>query len=124
MTTRGQVRIIAGAWRGRKIEVAEGAEIRPTADRAGEAVINRLVHGFTEQGFSLIDARVVDVFAGTGAFGFEALSRGAARTTFIEQDAAALRALEATIARFDAADRAAIVRGNGAAPPPAPAACD
>lgn len=120
----GQVRIISGAWRGRKIEVAAGAEIRPTAERAREAVFNRLVHGFSDHGFSLIDARVVDMFAGTGAFGLEALSRGAAHATFIEQDPAALKALEATVAKLDAADRVSLVRGDATTPPPAASKCD
>lgn len=120
----GEIRIIAGAWRGRKIEVAAGADIRPTANRAREALFNRLTHGFGDIGFQLVGATVVDVFAGTGAFGLEALSRGAAHATFIEQDPAALKALEATLAKFDATDRANVVRADGTAPPPAPTPCD
>ena len=97
-----QVRIIAGAWKGRRLRVAAG--VRPTPDRARETVFNWLAP-------ELAGAEVLDLFAGTGALAFEALSRGAANATLVERNAAALRLLarhrdvlgaSATIVRADA----------------------
>jgi len=96
------MRIIAGAWRGRPIEAPPGDATRPTSDRAREGLFSMLasrVGGFE-------DLRVADLFAGTGALGLEALSRGAAHCTFVEKDRAALDTLRRNIARLDAADRA------------------
>ena len=76
---QGSVRIIAGEWRGRKLPVLDKPGLRPTGDRMRETLFNWL------QGY-ISGARVLDVFAGTGALGFEALSRGAACATFIEKD--------------------------------------
>jgi 16S rRNA (guanine966-N2)-methyltransferase len=105
------MRIIAGRHRGRKLEAPPGLAVRPTSDRAREALFDILGHGrFAEQPLWL-DARVLDAFAGTGAFGLEALSRGAAHATFVERDADAVRAIErnldklklrATVLRQDA----------------------
>jgi len=82
------MRIISGKHRGRKIELPKeaGGEIRPTSEFAREAVFNILQHGkFSADGSSFIGKDVLDVFCGTGAFGLEALSRGAKHVTFIDQ---------------------------------------
>lgn len=103
------LRIIAGAWRGRNIEAPQGDDIRPTSERAREALFNRLAHGFTDQGFQLHGARVLDVFAGTGALGLEALSRGAAQATFLERDLGALALIKRNVAKVGAEDRAVVL---------------
>ena len=82
-----RMRIVAGQFRGRPLAAPEGARTRPTSDRVREAVFNILEHGI--DGFSLAGLRVLDLFAGTGALGLEALSRGAAFCLFVEEDAAA-----------------------------------
>jgi 16S rRNA (guanine966-N2)-methyltransferase len=98
------MRIIAGAWRGRPIEAPAGTATRPTSDRAREGLFSMLTSrlgGFEE-------LQVADLFAGTGSFGLEALSRGAAHCTFVETDRAALEALRRNVARLDATARADI----------------
>ena len=79
------MRIIAGAWRGRAIEAPPGQGTRPTADRVRETLFSML----TSRLGSFEDLSVADLFAGSGALGFEALSRGAATATFVENDPAA-----------------------------------
>ncbi len=86
---QGSVRIIAGEWRGRRIKIPDGTNVRPTPDRVRETVFNWLRD-------SLAGARCLDLYAGTGVLGFEALSRGAAEASFVEQDAALVEALKAT----------------------------
>ena len=86
---QGSVRIIAGEWRGRRIKIPDGTSVRPTPDRVRETVFNWLRD-------SLPGARCLDLYAGTGVLGFEALSRGAAAAWFVEQDAALVEALKAT----------------------------
>jgi 16S rRNA (guanine966-N2)-methyltransferase len=81
------MRIVAGEFRGRPLAAPEGAHTRPTSDRVREAVFNVLEHGIA--GFSFAGIRVLDLFAGTGALGLEALSRGAVFCLFVEEDAAA-----------------------------------
>lgn len=76
------MRIIAGAWRGRTIEAPPGSATRPTADRVRETLFSML----TSRLGSFEDLRVADLFAGSGALGFEALSRSAASATFVEYD--------------------------------------
>jgi 16S rRNA (guanine966-N2)-methyltransferase len=78
------LRIIAGAFRGRKLHAPRSNSIRPTADRVREAIFNILAD-------AVIDARVLDLFAGTGALGLEALSRGAIQAVFIDQSSEAVR---------------------------------
>ena len=87
----GSVRIVAGAYRGRSLVTPEGQGTRPTSDRAREALFNVLEHAPWSPGVS--GARVMDVFAGSGALGLEALSRGAAFCLFVETDAAARGAI-------------------------------
>lgn len=84
------MRIVAGKFRGRAIASPEHDGLRPTSDRTRESVFNILTHGVED--FTLRDARIIDLFAGTGALGLEALSRGASYCLFIE-DAAEARAL-------------------------------
>jgi 16S rRNA (guanine966-N2)-methyltransferase len=85
------MRIIAGQWRGRTIVAPKGDSTRPTADRTREALFSMLISRLG----SLEGLRVADLFAGSGALGLEALSRGAGQCTFVEQDKAALDALRA-----------------------------
>jgi 16S rRNA (guanine966-N2)-methyltransferase len=91
------MRIIAGRWRGRAILAPPGRATRPTTDRVREAWMSAIQA-------EIPDARVLDLFAGSGALGLESLSRGAAHVTFVEQSGAALRALRANIQRLDAAN--------------------
>ncbi len=81
------MRIIAGRFRGRPLVAPDDDRTRPTSDRVRESVFNILEHGIA--GLSLSGARVLDLFAGTGALGLEALSRGAAFCLFVEENAAA-----------------------------------
>jgi 16S rRNA (guanine966-N2)-methyltransferase len=90
------MRIIAGVWRGRNLASPAGAATRPTAERLRESVFNMLMHAPWAERL-LSGASVLDGFAGTGALGLEALSRGAASCVFVEQDRAALMALRANI---------------------------
>lgn len=84
------MRVVAGRFRGRALVTPEGMSIRPTSDRVRESAFNILTHGAED--FSLAGERVIDLFAGTGALGIEAVSRGAAFCLFVE-DAAEARAL-------------------------------
>jgi 16S rRNA (guanine966-N2)-methyltransferase len=92
------MRIIAGQWRGRQLVAPPGDATRPTADRTREALFSMLASRVG----SFEGLRVADLFAGTGALGLEALSRGAAHCTFVEQDRAALDALRANVAKLGA----------------------
>jgi 16S rRNA (guanine966-N2)-methyltransferase len=116
------VRIVAGTWRGRGLIAPQGAATRPTADRVRQAVFDMLLHAAWGGRESVEGARALDVFAGTGAFGLEALSRGAAHATFIEHDRAALAALRANIAACRALDRSTILAVDALAVPPGEAA--
>src|SRR5271167_1897168 len=106
------MRIVAGVWRGRALRAPPGDTTRPTADRVRQALFDMLLHTPWGGRDAIEGARVLDVFAGTGALGLEALSRGAAFATFIEQDRAALAALRANIATLRAADRTAVLAGD------------
>jgi 16S rRNA (guanine966-N2)-methyltransferase len=90
---RNSVRIIGGAWRGRRINFPDIPELRPTPDRIRETLFNWLQH-------SLADMRCLDLFAGSGALGLEALSRGAAEVVFVEQVPAASRNLQQQLVRL------------------------
>jgi 16S rRNA (guanine966-N2)-methyltransferase len=87
------MRIIAGQWRGRKIVAPKGEITRPTADRTRERLFSML----TSRLGDFEDLQILDLFSGSGALGLEALSRGAAHCTFVEQDKDAIRALEKNI---------------------------
>ena len=115
------MRIIAGDWRGRPLVAPKGEETRPTADRTREALFSMLVSRLG----SFEGLAVADLFAGSGALGMEALSRGAASCLFVEQDRAALDALKTNLAKLDAAGagrradvRATSVMALGPAPAP------
>jgi 16S rRNA (guanine966-N2)-methyltransferase len=111
------MRIVGGTWRGRALQAPRGATTRPTADRARQALFDMLLHA-PWGGRDLLDgASVLDVCAGTGALGLEALSRGAATATFIERDAAALAALRGNIARLDAETRCTVLARDVLAAP-------
>jgi 16S rRNA (guanine966-N2)-methyltransferase len=110
------VRIIAGRLRGRRLTAPLGDGTRPTSDRARQALFDMLMHSPWAEG-SLRDAPVLDVFAGTGALGLEALSRGAGRVTFIENGKPALAALRANIAACKAEARARVIAGDILKPP-------
>lgn len=108
------MRIIGGARRGLKLaEVGAGdpgAHLRPTSDRTREAIFNLLING--GYGNPVAGARVLDLFAGTGALGLEALSRGAAQATFVDDGAMALGLLRRNIALMRAADMTDVLRRN------------
>ena len=93
------MRIIAGVWRGRPLVAPPGDATRPTSDRAREALFSMLASRLG----SFEGLRVADLFAGTGALGLEAMSRGAAHCTFVEQDRAAIDALKANAVKLGAA---------------------
>src|SRR5574340_617662 len=87
------MRVIAGAAKGRRLRVGSGTAVRPTADKVKGALFNIVTHRV-----ALDATRVLDLFAGSGALGIEALSRGAASVTFVERSAAAVRLLRANLA--------------------------
>jgi 16S rRNA (guanine966-N2)-methyltransferase len=107
------MRIIAGDWRGRPIEAPPGQSTRPSADRLRETLFNMLASRLG----TLEDLRVVDLFAGSGALGLEALSRGAAHATFVEADSRAADVIARNAAQLGASDRVQIVRGSALALP-------
>jgi 16S rRNA (guanine966-N2)-methyltransferase len=89
------MRVIAGRWGGRRLQAPKGDATRPTSDRVREAL-------FSVLGDRVADARVLDLFAGSGALGIEALSRGAAAATFVDSAPAAQKALRANLAALGA----------------------
>lgn len=104
----GHVRIIGGDWRGTRLPVADAPGLRPTADRVRETLFNWLqpkLHG----------ARVLDLFAGSGALGLEALSRGAREAWLVERDARLANQLRATVTRLHANGRAHVVQADALA---------
>ncbi len=111
------MRIIAGTWRGKRLSAPTGDSTRPTADRARQALFDMLTHA-PWGGRELIEgASVLDAFAGTGALGLEALSRGAADVTFMENGRDALVALGANVAACKAGGRARILAVDATRPP-------
>ena len=103
------MRVIGGAHRGRRLRAPRGLRTRPTADRVREALFDIL-------GPAVRGLRVLDLFAGTGAVGVEALSRGAARVVFVERDRDAVRALQANLAALGLSrDRARILAADAVA---------
>ena len=119
------MRIVAGRHRGRRLLAPPGETVRPTSDRAREALFNILSHGHpAAEGIPFAGAAVLDAFAGTGALGLEALSRGATEAAFIEQDREALATLRRNIAALGESGRARIVSGDATRPPRAVSACE
>ena len=109
------MRIVAGEWRGRKLVAPKGEATRPTADRTRETLFSMLASRLGAfDGLS-----VADLFAGSGALGLEALSRGAAHCLFVEQDKAALDAIRANIAALDARPQSTVSAGSATALGPA-----
>jgi 16S rRNA (guanine966-N2)-methyltransferase len=104
---RNSVRIIAGAWRGRRIHFPDMPALRPTPDRVRETLFNWLQH-------SVAESRCLDLFAGSGALGLEALSRGAEQVVFVEQFPAAARALQEQLLRFGAASKGRVMEMGAA----------
>ena len=90
---RGEVRIIGGCWRGRRLQFPRTQSLRPTPDRIRETLFNWLQ-------FEIAGRRCLDLFAGSGALGFEALSRGAAAVVFVEHDPAAAGAIRTSVQRL------------------------
>jgi len=101
------MRVVAGELRGRTISAPEGTTTRPTTDMAREAIFNALTSLDV-----IVDAAVLDLFAGSGALGIEALSRGAKHCTFIERDRDALASLQDNINKLGLTDRTTVIRAD------------
>src|SRR5450631_2585916 len=116
---RNSVRIIGGSWRGRRINFPDIPGLRPTPDRVRETLFNWLQH-------DIAGARCLDLFAGSGALGLEALSRGAKDLVFVEQAVAAARGLQEQLTRLGAGAKGQVVEMGAVrylrapAQPPAP----
>ena len=114
------MRIVGGRHRGRPLRAPGGRDSRPTSDRAREAIFNILAHGMED--FRLDGASVVDVFAGTGALGLEALSRGAAHATFIDDDGRAMGSVRGNAAALGERGAVTLLTLDAARLPPPPLA--
>lgn len=111
------MRIIAGKFRSRKLMAPPSAFTRPTSDRARESIFN-ILHSLNS---SLLEgAHVLDAFAGSGALGLEALSRGASHVTFLEKNMAAVRILKENVMALDALPQCSVSVGDATRPPQAP----
>src|SRR5271154_6212989 len=99
---RNSVRIIGGGWRGRRVSFPDSPGLRPTPDRVRETLFNWLQH-------SVVDTRCLDLFAGSGALGLEALSRGARQVVFVEQAQLVARALRVELERLGGLSRAEVL---------------
>jgi len=104
---RNSVRIIGGIWRGRRVHFPDMPALRPTPDRVRETLFNWLQH-------SLEGTRCLDLFAGSGALGLEALSRGAAEVVFVEQFPAASRTLQEQLTRLGGAGKGRVMEMGAA----------
>ncbi|MDQ6847317.1 MAG: 16S rRNA (guanine(966)-N(2))-methyltransferase RsmD [Candidatus Dormibacteraeota bacterium] len=105
MPTTAQTRITGGEWRGRRLNTPREQILRPTRAVVREAIFNII-------GDEVVDATVIDIFAGAGTVGFEALSRGAARAIFVDRDERALAHVRATAAALGCADRCHVIRSD------------
>lgn len=112
------MRIVGGKHKGRPLNAPKGSDTRPTSDRAREAIFNVLAHGI--DGSELTGARVLDVFAGTGALGLEALSRGAEHATFVEHNRTAARILKDNIEALNERANARVIERPAVRIGPAP----
>jgi 16S rRNA (guanine966-N2)-methyltransferase len=117
------MRIIAGRHRGRPIEAPAGTAVRPTSERAREALFDILAHGRFGARPLCEEALVLDAFAGTGALGLEALSRGARFVTFLETSREARAALQRTIAALGESARTSVLQADALSPPRARGPC-
>ncbi len=107
-TAIGTVRIIGGHWRGTRLSVPASPGLRPSSDRVRETLFNWLLP-------ALPRARVLDLFAGTGALGLEAVSRGASHAVLVERDPALANALKETVTRLSASAKVEVVQGDALA---------
>ncbi|WP_338665754.1 16S rRNA (guanine(966)-N(2))-methyltransferase RsmD [Pararoseomonas sp. SCSIO 73927] len=117
------MRIVAGQWRGRALQAPPGEGTRPTADRVRQALFDSLWHAPWAGRAAVEGANVLDAFAGTGALGLEALSRGAAQGFFMEKDRVALAVLRANLAALKAEAVARVLPADVLRPPRAEMAC-
>jgi len=101
----GKLRIVGGSLRGRRIAVPDSTGVRPTSDRVRESLFNIL-------GDEIQQCRVLDLFAGSGALGFEALSRGASSATFMERDGAVVQQIRRTAADLGVEAQVSVIRGE------------
>jgi 16S rRNA (guanine966-N2)-methyltransferase len=104
-----RVRIVGGTMRGRKLVAPKGEGTRPTSDRVREALMSSLAN---RMGAGLGGGAVLDLFAGSGALGFEALSRGASRAVLVERDRGALGAIDQNAKHLEVCDRITVVPGD------------
>ena len=107
------MRVVAGELKGRRIAAPSGGSTRPTTDKVREAVFNALASLDV-----IVDARVADLYAGSGALGIEALSRGAAHCTFVERDRGAVAAIDENVATLGLVGRSRVIVGDGIATAP------
>jgi len=103
------MRIVGGIHRGKRLNSPTGGAVRPTTDRVREAIFNALAHNQPQLPEG---ARVLDLFAGTGAFGLEALSRGAHHVTFVDNAAASLRLVRENVHQLDLAAQCTVVKAD------------
>src|SRR3990172_1727686 len=101
----GHMRVIAGSAKGRRLAASRGLAVRPTSDKVKGAIFSVL-----GSRFHIESAQLLDVFAGSGALGIEALSRGARTVTFVEHSAAAARVLRENLHRCGFSDRARVLQ--------------
>ena len=109
------MRIISGALKGRRLHTPKGSETRPTSDRLRESIFNILIHRWPEL---LAGARVADIFAGSGAMGIEALSRGADYAVFVEKHSAGRKLVSSNLEGLDIAMKAQVIEGDARRLPP------
>lgn len=114
------MRIVGGQQRGRPLSSPKGTDTRPTSDRARQAIFNILEHAAWRTGDPIANAEVLDVFAGTGAMGLEAMSRGAHHCVFVENDAAAARVCQQNIDALNYRASASLLKLDATKPPPRP----
>jgi len=119
------MRIVGGKWRGRRLDAPKDRAVRPTRDRVREALFNILEHRrlAAEGEPALPDARVLDAFAGTGALGLEALSRGARHVTFMDNASDAVRVIRRNVAALGASEATDILQADCLSPPATKRSC-
>lgn len=109
------MRIISGTLKGRRLHTPKDSETRPTSDRLRESIFNILVHGWPGL---LAGARVADIFAGSGAMGIEAISRGADFAVFVEKHSAGRELVSRNLEALNITDRARVIEGDARSLPP------
>ncbi len=112
------MRIIGGSWRNRRLVTPDGKDIRPTADRARESLFSILEHSITFDHWRMAGATVLDIFAGTGALGLEALSRGAEQVIFIDNSATSVSTINRNIKAVKASAKATVLCQDATRPRP------